>query len=127
MTTLGGAVSDDELLDPAEAFKTSALADADQNLQVEIDVADGYFLYRSKIKVSSNSATFGDLQLPNGKKKTDEFFGEVETYRGLLSFSTPIKDINTEGPLSVTVQSQGCADIGVCLSLIHISEPTRPY
>ena len=114
MTTLGGAVSDDELLDPAEAFKTSARADADQNLQVEIDVADGYFLYRSKIKVSSNSTTFGDLQLPDGKKKTDEFFGEVETYRGLLSFSTPIENMSTGGPLSVTIQSQGCADIGVC-------------
>lgn len=112
LSTIGSA--SEELLDPAQAFNTTASADEDQNLLVQINIADGYYLYRNKIKITSASAKFNELILPDGTRKTDEFFGEVETYRGLLDFSAKIEDLTTTDPLSVTIQSQGCADIGVC-------------
>lgn len=111
--SLFGGSSDDELLDPATAFATQALINQDGRLQIDIAIADGYYLYKDKIKVDSDSATIGELTLPAGILKKDEFFGEVETYRGLLSFDTAITA--HAGPtVPIVVSSQGCADIGVC-------------
>lgn len=112
LTSIGGA--SEELLDPAQAFDTSASVDDDRNLLVRINIAEGYYLYRKKIKITSASAKFNELILPDGTRKTDEFFGEVETYRGMLDFSSKIEDLTTTDSLSITIQSQGCADIGIC-------------
>lgn len=103
----------EELLDPARAFKTNAMVEG-RTLLVSIDVADGYYLYKDKIKLTSPHSAIGAPELPDGVRKTDEFFGEVETYRGMIEFSAAIEQRNAQEPLSVTVQSQGCADIGVC-------------
>ena len=49
-------------------------------------IADGYYLYRHRMgaRVESGFKT-NPLQLPAGRKHTDEFFGEVETYRGRVT------------------------------------------
>jgi len=103
----------EELLDPETAFASQALVTDQGELQVDINIAEGYFLYKSKIKVESEHARFGSLNLPAGIVKDDQFFGKVETYRDLLTFKSSI-DTQIRGPLSVTLISQGCADIGVC-------------
>ncbi len=110
--SLFGGGSDEELLDPETAFSSQAVINDNGDLQIEFDIAKGYYLYKDKIKVESESATFTP-SLPAGILKKDEFFGEVETYRGLLTFSSAI-NARTSGPISVILTSQGCADIGVC-------------
>ena len=47
--------------------------------------------------------------------KKDEFFGEVETYRGNLTILVPL-EVAEPKPSVVTLAavSQGCADAGVC-------------
>jgi len=54
------------------------------------------------------------LQLPPGKRHTDEFFGEVETYRGQLVAVLTGAAADGVGELALQVKYQGCADLGIC-------------
>lgn len=113
---LGKSAQENGPLDPEVAFQTGAVINAQQQLQVQISIAEGYYLYRSKLGLSSDAATIGELILPDGKGYRDEFFGDVEIYRGALDFQAPLSELQVDGSgqLSVNVSLQGCADIGVC-------------
>jgi thiol:disulfide interchange protein DsbD len=52
--------------------------------------------------------------LPPGKVKDDEFFGRVETYRNQLVVKLPLDAAAPSRSVTVSAESQGCADIGVC-------------
>ena len=54
------------------------------------------------------------LALPKGKAKRDEFFGDVETYRDLLSATYTGHAQPGVATVSLKVKYQGCADVGVC-------------
>jgi thiol:disulfide interchange protein DsbD len=105
-----------ELLEVDQAFRLSARAFDANTLEVRYDIAKGYYMYRDKFQFALEpaAAKAGTPQLPPGKIKQDEFFGDVETYRKeiviLLPFTAPA------GTDSVTLKasSQGCADLGVC-------------
>src|SRR3546814_18981945 len=56
----------------------------------------------------------GALQLPPGKRKHDEFFGDVETYRHELVVRLPITAAAGATQAAFVVSSKGCADIGIC-------------
>ena len=45
-------------------------------------ITPGYYLYKDKISVEARSdgVQLGKLELPEGKLKFDEFFGESEVY-----------------------------------------------
>ncbi len=108
---------EEELLEPDKAFALTVTAlDAD-TIEARWEIAPGYYLYRGKFKFSSDTPgiTLGEPNYPAGKIKHDEFFGEVETYRNTVAITIPVKR-STGAPDSITVtaQSQGCADIGVC-------------
>ena len=109
---------EDELLPPEEAFSLSAWIDGD-TLVAEYKIAPGYYMYRSRfdfqVENGDAAARFDSAQIPDGKKKTDEFFGEVETYRDSVRIQLPIMyDAGRPSRLEVVATSQGCADIGVC-------------
>ena len=75
-----------------------------------------YYLYKGKFKFSAEPATveLGEPQLPAGEVKDDEFFGRVETYRGQLRFTVPVNAAEGIDRFTLTVTSQGCADMGIC-------------
>ena len=79
-------------------------------------IADGYYLYRDKIKfvVTPDGAVLGAPELPAGKVKTDEFFGKVETYRGTVVVKLPLTGAAAGQSVVLAADSQGCADVGVC-------------
>ena len=54
------------------------------------------------------------VELPAGKRKHDEFFGDVETYRGQVLVRLPLAEASGGRTLTVHADSQGCADAGVC-------------
>jgi len=84
-------------------------------VEVKFAIADGYYMYRERFRFAldpGSKATLGAPQFPPGTRKTDEFFGEVETYRKQVVIRLPVEHV--EGPLHLTVTSQGCADAGVC-------------
>jgi thiol:disulfide interchange protein DsbD len=108
---------DEELLPPEEAFSLSAWLDGDR-LVAEYRIAPGYYMYRERFDfeiVSSDTALrFEDAQIPAGKIKNDEFFGDVEIYRNRVTIHLPIRFDTRPDRLEVKATSQGCADIGVC-------------
>ena len=102
-----------KLLPPEQAFRFSARALDPSTLEARFDIADGYYLYRDKMRfaVEPDMADLA-VALPPGKVKEDQFFGKVETYRGEVVVRVPIEG----GAKSVVLvaDSQGCADAGVC-------------
>jgi thioredoxin:protein disulfide reductase len=105
-----------DLLPPEQAFRFSARALDDRTLEARFTIADGYYLYRDKLKfaVAPEGSVLGAPELPAGKMKTDEFFGKVETYRGALVVKLPLSGASAGRPVVLTAESQGCADAGVC-------------
>ena len=70
------AVDESELLPVDDAFALSARAVARDRIEVDWAIADTYYLYRHRIDVRTDAAFAAQpLQLPTGKKHTDEFFG----------------------------------------------------
>ena len=76
-----------DLLPPHEAFALSARALDASTLEARFNVVDGYYLYRDKLKFNVSAPTVVGVkpELPAGKMKHDEFFGDSETYRGLVA------------------------------------------
>jgi thioredoxin:protein disulfide reductase len=106
-----------ELLEPDKAFRFSAQLRDARSIEVNYRIAPGYYLYRDKFRftVAPADTKLGAAQLPAGRKHRDEFFGEVETYRGDLRIVLPLEPDGAFPPaLTLTALSQGCADVGVC-------------
>ena len=86
-----------QAMDPADlppvdsVFKLSAEAPTRDRIELQWQIAPGYYLYRhrTKVEVLGDGFQAGALQIPDGKKHHDEFFGDVETYRGELKVSLP--------------------------------------
>ncbi len=113
--TISLAVDDGELLEAEKAFAVSAKALDSNTLEVRYQIANGYYLYHDKFKfeIEPKDATLSAAQIPPGKIKQDEFFGKVETHRGLLIIKLPITRGSTQA-ITLKATSQGCADLGVC-------------
>ncbi|NDP42524.1 MAG: hypothetical protein GZ089_07385 [Aromatoleum sp.] len=104
-----------DLLEPERAFEFSARAMDDRTLEARFAIAKGYYLYRDKLKFSVEPvALAGSPRLPPGKLKVDEFFGEVETYRGTVVVRLPLANAAPGRAVVLHAESQGCADVGVC-------------
>lgn len=116
LLALLGPAQAQELLPPEQAYRISVAALAPDRLEVRVDIEDGYYLYKDKFQFRTDpeSVIPGAPELPAGKKKHDEFFGEVETYRKALIFTLPVQAPAEVRQFQLTVISQGCADIGVC-------------
>ena len=83
-----GPVSNGVLFLPVDpAFVFPALADGGDRVLLDWQVAPGYYLYRHRTSAKTETPGFalGDIAMPEGKKKKDEFFGDVEVYYGILS------------------------------------------
>jgi thioredoxin:protein disulfide reductase len=107
---LGGSA--DNLLEPEKAFRFSARVLDASLVEVHFAIADGYYMYRERFQFSATgAASLGAPQLPAGIRHKDEFFGEMQVYRGQARIRIPVQG---SGNLELKVVSQGCADIGVC-------------
>ena len=104
-----------KLLEPERAFAFSVQALDDKTVEARFDIANGYYLYREKLRFSVDPASLAEAPvLPPGKIKDDEFFGKVETYRGQLAVKLPLRQAAPGSKLTVRAESQGCADAGIC-------------
>ena len=103
-----------DLLEPEKAFRFSARVLDATNIEVRYQIVDGYYLYRERFAFAAEPGVkLGVAQIPEGKKKKDEFFGEVQTHRGELRIVVPV-EVAPDGKVALSVTSQGCADVGVC-------------
>jgi thiol:disulfide interchange protein DsbD len=104
----------DALLEPEKAFRFSARNLEAGAVEVRFAIADGYYLYRERLRFAAEgnpAVRLGAPELPPGEKHKDEFFGEMETYRRDLRVRIPVEGA---GAFDLKVISQGCADVGVC-------------
>jgi thiol:disulfide interchange protein DsbD len=104
-----------ETLPPDQVFKVSATALNAEQIEVTWQIMDGYYLYRDKTRIESNTPAvqLGKAAFPVGEIKHDDYFGNMEIYRNTLKVTQPIK---ADGATSVTLslRYQGCADKGIC-------------
>jgi len=121
-------------LPPDQAFRLHAEAAAPSLVRLTWEIAEGYYLYRSRVKVASSSsqAQLGQLLLPEGQRKSDEYFGTQQVYHKELIATLPVIREGRGVPLSLPVQVtyQGCADAGLCYppitKLVSIALPAVP-
>ena len=111
------AVAEDDLLLPEQAFPVAAKAVSPDTVSVSWEIVDGYYLYKNKIRFRSDTpgVTLGEPTFPPAKIKHDEFFGEVEIYRGTQTVIVPLhRAAESPDRIALEVSSQGCADRGIC-------------
>jgi thiol:disulfide interchange protein DsbD len=104
-----------ELLEPEKAFAAQARPTGANAIAVTWRIADGYYMYRDKFRVRAvdGKSEFGALQIPAGKKKKDEFFGEVEIFEKEVTLTVPVT--RGEGTFAFEAEGQGCNEpVGVC-------------
>ena len=53
------------------------MPEGSDRVRLNFQIAEGYYLYRARIKVATNSsaAQLGAPQMPDGQVKNDEYFG----------------------------------------------------
>jgi thiol:disulfide interchange protein DsbD len=122
-----------ELLEPEQAFAFSTAVQDDSTLQASWKIADGYYMYRDRIRFSSETPgiELGEPSLPAGKIKHDEFFGNIATFRNQVTATIPVtRTANAPATIKLKAVSQGCADIGVCYppqtQLAQLELPAAP-
>ena len=109
------AITQDDLLPVDEAFVLTATAPARDRIEIRWKITDGYYLYRHRTGVEADVGFAAQpLQLPKGKAYRDEFFGDVETYRGELVATLPGRPASGTDSVSLKIKYQGCADAGIC-------------
>jgi len=107
--------SEPDLLHEDQAFSLDASIDENGYLQAVWTIAPDYYLYQHKIKFTAAQpavVSFGEPAYSQGKPKTDEIFGDVLVYYYSATATVPVSA--TEGPITVHIGYQGCADVGVC-------------
>ncbi|TWD46631.1 protein-disulfide reductase DsbD [Pseudomonas sp. SJZ131] len=112
-STLGSINNSADFLPVREAFQLSLVESTAQTIKLRFVAADGYYLYRHRFQFRADPAdvALGAAQLPNGEKKHDEYFGDVEVYHAILDVELPRSDPRA---FTLVVTYQGCADKGLC-------------
>ncbi len=107
--------SPQDFLPVHEAFKPSLVERTSQGITLRFNNAEGYYLYRHRFAAKGEpvEVPLGALQLPAGKHKQDEFFGDVEVYYGILDLQIPFSGPH-EQAFDLLLSYQGCADRGLC-------------
>jgi thiol:disulfide interchange protein DsbD len=101
----------DEVFIP-EAFPVDGNA-----VDLGIRIEPGFYIYKDKlsVRVLSEDAQAGRWDLPKGKMKTDEFFGEMEVYLDSFIGRLAIARATPEATeLELEFGYQGCAEGGLC-------------
>lgn len=114
-STLGGLNNSADFLPVREAFRLSVVHTRPDLIQLRFVATEGYYLYRHRFQFKSDEAgvELGEVRLPAGERKTDEYFGEVEVYYGVLDVELPVRNADAK-PFTLKVVYQGCADKGLC-------------
>jgi len=114
---LDGATIDNskDFLPVRQAFQLNLIDTSTQSIKLQFVATEGYYLYRHRFQFRTEPADIGlgAAQLPDGEKKHDEYFGDVEVYHGIVDVSLPRK-ANDNRPFTLVVTYQGCADKGLC-------------
>jgi thiol:disulfide interchange protein DsbD len=119
-----------DFLDPDQAFKLKAELTSAKTIALHWEISKGYKLYRDRVKVSAEggAAKVTLPALPKGIMITDPTTNEkLEIYHDKLSVDAPL--VKADGPFTLNVEYQGCAEDGLCYPPMTKSfkvDPNKP-
>ncbi|PCI76829.1 MAG: hypothetical protein COB20_09745 [SAR86 cluster bacterium] len=82
------------------------------------NLPDGHYLYRHAFEFTLSAQVDSqelpvEFRMPDGLKKNDQFFGDIEAYYGRLDIDLRLSTV--PGPdARIFIHYQGCADWGFC-------------
>jgi len=115
-STLGSALNNSsDFLPVHQAFQLNVSKSTPEAITLQFVATDGYYLYRHRFQFKTTPADIklGAPQIPDGEKKHDDYFGDVEVYHGIVEVTLP-RDPSDKRPFTLAVTYQGCADKGLC-------------
>jgi thiol:disulfide interchange protein DsbD len=136
----GSDASETDFLPPNVAFRVGSSIEG-SNVKVRWVIADGYYLYKSKMEIAAESPdlTVGTPELPPGASKTDQFLGTQEIYTQQVEMLVPYTRTDAGAhPMQIKVTYQGCAEAGLCyppitrvlfpgIPAVQITAPSTPF
>ncbi|AQS38066.1 Thiol:disulfide interchange protein DsbD [Shewanella psychrophila] len=105
-------LKDEPKLMPVDEAFVFDFSQEGNRLKVSWVIADGYYMYRDKLKFEADGATLGEMSIPRGKDHTDDYFGKQEVYYSYVEIPIAIGEAS-EGS-SVNVTFMGCAEGKLC-------------
>jgi thiol:disulfide interchange protein DsbD len=102
----------------AQAFPFYVSAASPGRYKIVWSLPDGHYLYRHAFQFTlSQQADSAELPIevtmPDGLKKNDQFFGDIEAYYGQLDIDLSLSTM-PESNARIFIDYQGCADWGFC-------------
>ncbi len=115
--------TEQDFLQPDEAFKLTISALDTHTLQAQFTVAPGYYLYHDRIKFSAKNASISAVNLPKGQIKQDPNFGAMEVYHhdfiAHIKLENSAANTATSNTVTIDATYQGCSEKGLCYAPIH--------
>jgi len=117
-----------------KVFQLMVAQGAEGALALNWTIAPGNYLYRDKIRVTTQQGVAVTMHTPAGEMKEDPSFGETEVYHRQVQVSVAANALSDRG--SIEVSFQGCAEQGICyppitrtvdLKTLSIAKPTAPF
>jgi len=108
------ALQQPQFLPVDQAFMLD-FAQSGESVRISFQIADGYYLYKHKLKIAGVAVNFSNPTLPAGLPHEDEYFGKTEIYRHQLVFDVKLANIDADAKLKI--RYQGCAEAGLCYPL----------
>ena len=104
---------EDGLLPVEQAFHVDAKALDRGTIRLDWKIAEHYYLYRDRIKVTTSDAgvSLGAHDLPAGEKKHDEFLGDGEVYHKDFSSAQKLAAPAGAEKVVLAVRYQGCHEV----------------
>ena len=117
LSSLAGE-EEEEFLEPDVAFVVTVQKADSNTIKTNWLIQDGYYLYKDKISVApadESQITLGDIPLPEGEQKEDEYFGTIYSLENEFNAEIPITHVaaNTKA-VDLVFKYQGCAKAGLC-------------
>lgn len=107
--------ADTEFLPPEQAFAPSLEATTSNTLAAAWKIAEGYYLYRHKLKFAvGGDHALQPVQIPKGEDKEDPSYGKVSVFHQYLEVPLFLEQPAPGQAVEVTVEYQGCASAGLC-------------
>ncbi|NNM83349.1 MAG: protein-disulfide reductase DsbD [Burkholderiales bacterium] len=107
-----------KFLKPEEAFKVSAAAVDGHTVAVKYVPAEGYYLYKARLKFSLENAPglqIVRVDLPKGELKDDLNLGRTEVYHQAFTANVVLdRGKDATGKMTLLLNYQGCSSKGLC-------------
>lgn len=122
LNQLGLAPATPQFLPAERAFILSSQQQGNE-LQIRLEIAPGYYLYRDKMHWQVSEGQLGSVTLPPGDLHEDEFFGRTQVFHYSLDFAIPLQQIPAQATLELSYQ--GCTE-GMCYPPVTQRIPLQP-